>query len=215
MKPRTTWLTLAFVATPLIAGAEPSTAPSAIVERTLRHGARTTRVSLFDNRVAVVSSREEDRVTVRRLTLREPEFAAVLRVIEIAAAERPTVAVHDTHRDPTPGEILLHLGRSGTPERLPYSPLLMPELRTRQLLAALDDVETMVLEAPPWADAIRAWAPAVGDRVRLWDGVDGTVVELLPDGYVMVQRDVTWIRDVVPPNDREQMVVAILEKAAP
>ena len=70
-------------------------------------------------------------------------------------------------------------------------------------------------EAPPWADEIRAWAPAVGDRVRLWDGVDGTVVELLPDGYVMVQRDVTWIRDVVPPNDREQLVVAVLDKAAP
>lgn len=194
---------------------EPPAAPLPVAERMLSHGPRRTRVSLFDNRVAVVAAREGDRVTVRRLTLYEPEYAAVLRVLEIAAAERPSGRTADRFGEAAPGEILLSLHHPGAPERITYSPLAVPDLRTQQLLAALDDVERLVSEAPPWADEVRAWEPAVGDRVRLWDDGLGTVVELLPEGFVMVQRDVTFIREVVPPGGRERMISAVLERAAP
>lgn len=197
------------------AGADPSTAPLPIAERVLTHGPRRTRVSLFDNRVAVVSAREGDRVTVRRLTLYETEFVAILRVIEIAARERSPRRPPDRGPSTAHGEILLHLDRHGTPERIPYSPLAMPDLRTQQLLAALDDVERLVTDAPLWADEIRSWEPAMGDRVRLWDGELGTVVELLPEGFIMIQREVTSIRDAVPPGDRERLVFEIVERAAP
>jgi hypothetical protein len=75
----------------------------------------------------------------------------------------------------------------------------------------VDDLELQVLEANPSADEIRSWEPHKGDRVELMNGAFATVVEVWPDGLLMLEHDLTYVREAVTPDVRDQVILRVMD----
>jgi hypothetical protein len=187
-------------------------APNPVVERLRTVSGHSTRVSLFDNRVAVVAARDsQDPPTIRRLRLSQTVYAAWLEILEQAYANvEPQIKSTTRSRDSS-CRVVLYVGR-GAPRIIDISPAGGVDLATGQVMDVLDAIEREVTSAPPWADQIRAWEPRIGDRVRLAAGPLATVIELPGDDVVIIEHDSTHVREVIPADVRERVVIEILER---
>lgn len=187
-------------------------APSPVVERLLTVSGRSTRVSLFDNRIAVVATRDSHGPpTIRRLRLSQTVYSAWREILEQAYAEvEPQVKSTTRSRDSS-CRVVLYVGR-GAPRIIDVPPAGGVDLATGQVMDVLDAIEREVTSAPPWADQIRAWEPRIGDRIRLALGPLATVVELPGEDVVIVEHDSTHVREIIPAEARERVVVEILER---
>lgn len=180
--------------------APPAAAPDVVVERIVELPGSTTRLSLFDNRIAVVSRREGSSHVLRRRLLTPAEHhgyrVALTRetplvVEEDVAAPRPG--------DPTRGVLRLGPDQSGT-RPVTYSVLAVQPLPLARLLRTLDGLEAAVLATPPAQVELASWRPHVGDRLELAGGTRGTVVRITDVGALVVEHDRTHIREVIPPG---------------
>lgn len=187
-------------------------APVPVVERTVTRGELATRVSLFSNKVVVVSTRYGDeQVFARHITLPDDQYMVYLATFESDAQlidERPiTSQVSTSHAEVA---VTLHAGLD-RPRSLTFSPMSGVKLPLARIMAALDDLEHLVFEASPSAEAMRTWEPQRGDRVELLTGSYATVVEVWEDGLLFLEHDHTYVREAVPPDARDRVILRVLD----
>lgn len=186
--------------------------PVPVIERTVARGDISTRVSVFSNRVVVIAMRQDgDLNFTQRMTLPEEQYMVYLATFQTNAEEldeRPIVSRVDT----ADAEVVLtlHVGPEA-PRMIRFSPLSGMKLPLARIMGALDDLQAQVLEASPSAEAMDGWEPQKGDRVELLNGSLATVVEVWADGLVILVHDRTYIRESVPPDARDQVILRVME----
>lgn len=179
-------------------------APMVVVERFVTTPTQFIRLTLFDNRIAVVSQRHGDRVVVRRRLLEPVEFEVyrTQAVAETAAVDERELVRSLGTEPPIRAELHLGPGSGATPRQLAYSPMLLHDLPLERLQALLDDLEAQVLATPPSQVELADWQPRVGDRVELANGHGATVIRIEDGGVVVLEHDITHIQEIVPPAGR-------------
>ena len=187
-------------------------APVPVVERTVTQGEVETRVSLFSNRVVVVTmNRANEQDFIRRITIPENQYMVYLGTFLTAAEELDKQPVA-SQVDSSMAEVMLslHVGPD-SPRLIRFSPMSIVELPLGRIQGALDDLQRQVLEASPSAEAMRTWEPAAGDRVELLNGITATVIEVWEEGLLILEHDLTYVRESVPPDMRDQVILRVLE----
>jgi len=187
-------------------------APVPVVERTVTQGEVATRVSLFSNRALVVTVRRGDEQDfMRRITLPENQYMVYLGSLITAAEELDKQPV-SSQVDTSEAEVAITLSVGpDAPRLIRFSPMSIVKLPLARIQGALDDLQLQVLEASPSAEAMRIWEPAKGDRVELMNGITATVVEVWEEGLLILEHDLTYIRESVAPDVRDQVILRVLE----
>ena len=187
-------------------------APVPVVERTVTQGDVATRVSLFSNRVLVVTVRRGDEQDfMRRITLPDNEYMVYLGSFQTAAEELDQQPISsEVNTSQAEVVITLHIGPDA-PRLIRFSPMSIVKLPLGRIQGALDDLQLRVLEASPSAEAMRTWEPAKGDRVELMNGITATVVEVWEEGLLILEHDLTYVRESVPPEVRDQVILRVVE----
>jgi hypothetical protein len=188
-----------------------SAVPDPLVERTVSIDTRQLRISLFDNRVVVVSARRDGEQTLfRQMTLEEDEFVGYLAAlqrdaIELAERDRRTIS----EATAGVGVITFWIGPK-VPNAISYSSVAVLDLVTARLVATLDDLEGRVIWGDPSAADLEGWVPKRGDRVELRTGTLANVVELRKDGTLVLEHDDTWIIQVIAAGEWHTVVRRVL-----
>ena len=185
--------------------------PSPVVERVVASQERAVRLTLFDNREAVVSVREHGhQVLARRRLLAEPVYVGyVAATTADRAALEKLARSTDVLREGGRGRISIF--RPGAaPLIVRYSTLQAHDLVLGRLVAALDDLEKYVLETNPSFDAMKRWAPRVGDRVKLVNGQTATVIEVKANRVIVLEYDDAPMVEAIAPPQRSLRIVAVL-----
>ncbi len=196
----------------VVAATASGQAPVPVVERTVTQGEVATRVSLFSNRVLVVTVRRGDEQDfMRRITLPDSEYMVYLGSFQTAAEELDQKPVSsEVNTSQAEVVITLHIGPDA-PRLIRFSPMSILKLPLGRIQGALDDLQLRVLEASPSAEAMRTWEPAKGDRVELMNGITATVVEVWEEGLLILEHDLTYVRESVAPDVRDQVILRVLE----
>ena len=190
----------------LVAGPAAAQTPTPVAERIATHLGRTTRVSLFSNRVAVVSIHSEHEDFVRQAILAEGEYMVYLQTLDRLAGEIDDEPVSsDVESRDSHTSLTLHVG-PGAPRTLSYSPLAALDLAAGKVASVMDDIQLRVLATRPGEDAVREWRPEVGDVVTLMHGTAARVVEITEDGTLLLVEDDTEMVFTVAPDDRAAVV---------
>jgi hypothetical protein len=205
------WLTPALVAVLLWAAQVTAQAPLPVVERVVVHLGRTTRVTLFSNHVAVVTIRSDTDDFVRSATLTIDEYMVYLKALEHNAAEIGDDPVtSDVEAVGSTTTLTLHLGPEA-PRTLVFSPLASLDLASGKIISIMDDIQLRVLSTMPGEDAIREWQPEVDDCVELRRGGSACVVAITQDGTVVLRDQATSVMTTVPPADRAEIILRVIE----
>jgi hypothetical protein len=188
-------------------------APTPVVERTLEVGGRQVRTTLFSNGVVVVSARRDgERVFFRQVELPEHDYMGYLTALQRDADE---LAARRTlpHASGTRGcgTVTLHVGPKA-PLSFSYSSLEIHDLTTTRLLGTLDDLEYQVMFREPTGAGIEGWEPEIGDVVQLRSGTRATVVEVQRDQTLVLEHDITHIREIVPVGRRKQVIYEVVDE---
>jgi len=196
----------------VVAATASGQAPVPVVERTVTQGEVATRVSLFSNRVLVVTVRRGDEQDfMRRITLPDNEYMVYLGSFQTAAEELDQQPISsEVNTSQAEVVITLHIGPDA-PRLIRFSPMSIVKLPLGRIQGALDDLQLRVLEASPSAEAMRTWEPAKGDRVELMNGITATVVEVWEEGLLILEHDLTYVRESVAPDVRDQVILRVLE----
>lgn len=196
----------------LTAWAQAEHPPDVVVERFLRNSGQTTRTTLFDNGMAVVSTRVAGkRVFFRQLKLERPEYLGyVATITEVATAARSLG--EDEFR--VPGFLgTIHLGRPvGVERTIVYSPMATPDLATSRLIAAVDDLEARISAVSESAERLRTWQPEQGDRVELFTGATAVVDDVIPGGIVVLMEEDSGLISHVAEEKLADVVRAVLDE---
>jgi hypothetical protein len=187
-------------------------APIPVVERTVTQGEVATRVSLFSNRVVVVTMRRGGvQDFVRRITIPENQYMVYLGTFQTAAEELDKQPVTSQVATSEAEVIIsLHVGPDA-PRLIRFSPMSIVKLPLGRIQGALDDLQLQVLEASPSTEALRTWKPEKGDRVEMMNGTTATVIEVWEEGLLILEHDLTYIREAVPPDTRDQVILRVVE----
>jgi len=189
-------------------------APIPVVERLVRLPDGTTRLTLFNNRVAVVSLRpERGEPMLRKRTLTMGEYMGYLEALSQVAGELRKLGP-DLNRlagREADATVTLNVG-AGERLEIRYSTLQVPRLVVGRLEGILDDLQQFVLDTPPAFDEVRAWQPRRGDRVRMVDGQTARVQEVLDDGALVLEMEDVGILELVGPSNRTDRIAAVLER---
>ncbi|HSO22189.1 MAG TPA: hypothetical protein VLT81_04740 [Chondromyces sp.] len=188
-------------------------APVPVAERIVTHGETTTRVSLFSNRMVVVTISERGtQGFLRQISLPDDQFIIYLSILQDAAGElgeRPVSSDVSTSHDAV--ELTLHIGPEA-PRVLRFSPMAVVNLPLSKIIGALNDLEEQVRAASPSAAALDSWEPRRGDRVELMTGGFARVVEVLDEGVLILEHESTYLREVVPVDARDQVVLRVVDR---
>jgi hypothetical protein len=187
-------------------------APLPIVERQLTIRDRHVRMSLFSNGVVVVSGRRDgEQIFFRQVQLEPAELLAY-----VTALEQDAIELSLLDELPTPegsrgvGEVTLHVGPEA-PLKFSYSSMTVYNLATTRLLNTLDDLEQSVIWREPTGAGIEGWEPENGDTVKLRSGGIATVVDVQDDGTLMIEHESTYIKEVVPPGQRKNIIFEVVD----
>jgi hypothetical protein len=202
--------TIRYIAPPEPTEEEPAVLPAAIVDRFTTAGDRVTRVSLFSDRVAVVSVREGDTVVLyRQMRISPEELAGYVGSLQLdASSVRTTVQAEGLAPAASRGVILLYPG-SGPPRRIEYQAMTTVDLATSRLIAVLDELEARVSAVGPYYHELQSWVPQEGDRVALVNGNTAVVDRVHESGTVELLYNEVSIRELVPPD---QLLKVVLRK---
>ncbi len=190
----------------------PTLGPSPVVERLVTMGPRLTRVSLFDNRMAVLSiSGKESEPFFRQLTLSEQEYVVYVTAISgdgaiAVGTEEYLLASWDSK-----AVVRIYLENGGVRE-IVYAPASTVGLPLRRILDALDDIERQLVEISPSFEELRHWQPQTGDLVELYDGQRAKVIDIL-DGTVVLETPGNAI--VVTEEQRPDVIRRLLTRDQP
>lgn len=198
---------------------DPPTIPSPVVERWLTTDGTVTRMSLFDNRVAVVSIRYpgQEEPAVRRLTLDPGEYEVYATAIERQARAVAEAQRHERREVPRSdggqGRILVPL--DATTVEVRYSTMEVLDLPRSRLVSAVDDLERRVLESLPGEESLRGWTPEKDELVELLDGRIARIDEVWKDGTIVLEDVHSLVRETVVPDLRTRVIAKPLGKKAP
>lgn len=194
------------------AAPNPERAPGVVVERVVEFGPLVRRLTVFTNRVAVVSIRErERRVILRQLTLGENEYAAYVVAIARCLEQIPEGGASPAVvEDRGHGVISTTVG-SGPPRRIEYWNLAALDLATGRLVAVLDDIGQRVVTSAPGEEALRGWEPEVGDWVELATGERARVVEVRDGGVIVLDLERSPLLEEIAPEHRAQRIRRVVE----
>jgi len=148
---------------------------------------------------------------IRRITIPDNQYMVYLGTFQTAAKEldkQPVTSQVETSEAEV--MITLHIGPDA-PRLIRFSPMSIVKLPLGRIQGALDDLQLQVLESSPSAEAMRIWEPAKGDRVELMNGTTATVVEVWEEGLLMLEHDLTYVREAVPPDMRDQVILRVVE----
>ena len=186
--------------------------PNVVVERHWFHGDRAVRITLFDNKMAVTTVREQGlQVFLRQLTLADGEYKIYIKAMaEVAdkAGESDRVPVETIDSG---ARVALNLP-GFSPSSFSYSPLQVLDLATARLVAALDDLQKRVTEASPSQEALRLWKPAIGTLVELFTGGTASVTEVRENGVLVMEQTDTGIIMVVPREEWHLVILKVLAR---
>ena len=196
----------------LVAGMAFAQAPAPVAERVVTGRNLATRVTLFTNGVVVVSMRRDGRQDfLRHITLPDDQYMVYLVAFQTNAEELGKEPISsDVSTSTAAVQLTLHVGPEA-PRLLRFSPMAVVSLPLSRIQGALDDLERIVLEANPSSEEIRNWTPRPGDRVQLMTGGFAHVVEVLPEGVVVLEHEDTFIREMVPPGSLDQVVLHVVD----
>lgn len=195
----------------VVATAATTAVPGVVVERRVFGPDRMTRVTLFDNRVAVTSIRENgEQVFFRRTTLATGEYDAYLNSIE-----RDTDTAGAAPQEPGPAgavRVEISVNLPGHEARtFTYNILQVQDLSTSRLIATLDDLQKRVAATPESEEALRGWHPEVGDRVELYGDREAVVSEVRDNGLLVVEDASVGILTVIPPEERSRVIRRVIK----
>jgi len=188
-------------------------APEIILERWQVINDTTTRTTLFDNQVAVVTVREQDvPIFFLKTTLNDGDFSgyAVTAIRDIEALENS-----DRFTAPQDGDlncVLRYMTASGEIRRIRYSPIFVSDLQVSRLLATLDAIETVVRETLPGEELLKSWQPRVGDVVELRSGGLARVNDVREEGFIELEHLDVGIVEFVGPLMRARTILRVVEQ---
>jgi hypothetical protein len=196
----------------LVAGMAFAQAPVPVAERVVTERNLATRVTLFSNGAIVVSMRRDERQDfLRRITLPDDQYMVYLVALQKNAEELGKEPISsDVSTSTATVQLTLHVGPDA-PLLLRFSPMAVVSLPLSRIQGALDDLERIVLEASPSSEEIRNWTPKSGDRVQLMTGGFARVVEVLPEGVVVLEHEDTFIREMVPTDALDRVILHIMD----
>jgi len=185
--------------------------PSPVIERVVSEGERRSRLSLFDNGVAVVAVAEDGReVLFRDVALERAELAAYLMAIardveQVEGSAKPTMGEHLAQG------VIRIFGEDGRAREVRYASGVMLELPFARLVATLDDLEKRVAESPPFEDEVRSWQPQRGDVVELFGGELAEVRDVNPEqGMIWVAYRHGAMVEMIPMSERVRRVLRVV-----
>jgi hypothetical protein len=191
--------------------AQENRVPAPVAERVLEVRGHVSRVTLFDNRLAVVSMRAPGaEPEIHTLRLSEAEYEDWVEILERSMRGAEVEIESSVTAEDAVIRLQVHVGPD-PPYTFEMPPAAGVDRYLRQILDVVDLIERQVLEAPEWYEEVSAWRPRVGDRVRLARGTLGTVIELEEKGVVVVEHDHTAVREVIPADARLTVIVDILD----
>ena len=203
---------LALAVMTLIVATAIAQAPAPVAERVVTERNLATRVTLFTNGVIVVSMRRDGRQDfLRHITLPDDQYMVYLVAFQKNAEELGKEPISsDVSTSTAVVQLTLHIGPEA-PRLLRFSPMAVVSLPLSRIQGALDDLERIVLEANPSTEEIRNWIPRPGDRVQLMTGGFATVIEVLPEGVVVLEHEDTFIREMVSPGTLDRVILHIMD----
>ena len=195
-----------------LAGTAFAQAPVPVSERIVTQKDTATRITLFSNRSVVVTIREkEEQEFLRRITLPDDQYMIYLAAFQSNAEELDEKPIKSKIKTATAAVVLvLHVGPDA-PRILRFSPMATVSLPLSRIMSALDDLQNQVFEASPSFEEIRNWTPKRGDRVQLMNGSFARVLEVWPDGMLVLEHEGTLIREMVTPGSRDRVILHILD----
>ncbi len=196
----------------LVAAAAVAQAPIPVVERVFTEGEVATRVTLFSNRVVVVSITDHGvQGYFKHVTLPPDQYLIYLGILQQAVlelGEKPVTSAVSTPRGRV--ALTLHMGPD-SPRRIEFSPMATVSLPLAQISGAINDLEFLVRESSPSSEALKEWQPRRDDRVELMNGGYARVVEVIDEGLVVLVHEDTYIREIVGPDVRDQVILRVVE----
>ena len=203
---------LALAVITVVAATAFAQAPTPVAERVVTERNLATRVTLFSNGAVVVSMRRDGRQDfLRHITLPDDQYMVYLVAFQTNAEELGKEPISsDVSTSTAAVQLTLHVGPEA-PRLLRFSPMAVVSLPLSRIQGALDDLQRIVLEASPSTEEIRNWTPKSGDRVQLMTGGFAHVVEVLPEGVVVLEHEDTFIREMVPPGSLDQVVLHVVD----
>ena len=196
----------------LVAATVPAQAPIPVVERVFTEGEVATRVTLFSNRVIVVSITENGvQGFFKYITLPPDQYLIYVGILQKAVGElgkKPVTSAVSTPRSNI--ALTLHMGPDA-PRTIDFSPLATVSLPLAQISGAINDLEQLVREASPSSEALKGWVPRRDDRVELINGGYARVAEVLDEGVVVLEHEETYIREIVGPEVRDEVILRVVE----
>ncbi len=187
-------------------------APIPVVERVFTEGEIATRVTLFSNRVVVVSITDNGvQGYFKYLTLPPDQYLIYLGILQRAVlelGEKPVTSAVSTPRSQV--VLTLHMGPD-SPRRIEFSPLATVSLQLSQISGAVNDLEFLVRESSPSSEGLKSWQPRRDDRVELMSGGYARVAEVINEEVVVLVHEDTYIREIVGPDVRDQVILRVVE----
>jgi len=196
----------------LLAATAAAQAPVPVAERIFTQRDQKTRVSVFSNRSVVVSIRRGDEQDfLRRITLPEDQYMVYLGAFQTnteSLEENPVAS--DIGTADSSVVVILHVGPDA-PRLVRFPSMATVSLPLARIMGAFDDLQQQVFDASPSAEEIRTWEPREDDRVQLFNGRYARVAEVWPDGMLVLEHEDTFIREMVAPAYRDQVILHIVE----
>jgi hypothetical protein len=186
--------------------------PLPVVERFIEVGDRMTRLSLFDDRTAVVSIREGDRrVAYHQERLSVNDYRDIIERLTALEGRVQSRNLGDVTLEGTSATIRLSVP-GGSPRLVDYSLARYQDEHTAELVALLDDLQRLVT-TPPLEEApdLLAWNPRVGQRVELRTGTIGVVTQVYPSGLIVIEEEDSELLGYVTPETRTAIIRRLVE----
>jgi len=197
----------------LLAATASAQAPVPVAERVATQRDQKTRVSIFSNRAVVVSIlKGEEQDFFRRITLDDDEYLVYLSALQTDAeglGEDPVSS--DVGAAEYRVQVTLHVGPDA-PRLLRFPSMAAVNLPLSRIMGIFDDLQQQVFDASPSAEEVRIWEPRKGDRVQLFNGSYAVVAEVWDDGMLVLQHEDISIREVVAPDNRDQVILHIVAR---
>jgi hypothetical protein len=205
------WIAITVVSI-LLAASAPAQVPVPIVERTTTQGDVSTRVSVFSDRTVVVTIREGGvQGFVRLMEVPQDSYIVYLTTLQTNASEldeEPISSSVGTSNSMV--ELILYVGPDA-PKTFRFSPMASLSLPLSKIMGAVNDLEQQVRESSPSAFELKSWQPKRGDRVQLMNGTYARVVEVWEDGLVVLEYEETFIREMVPPDRYDDVILHVVD----
>jgi len=197
----------------LVATTAAAQAPVPVAERVVTQRDQKTRVSIFSNRAVVVSILKGDEQDfLRRITLEEDPYLVYLSALQTDAeslGENPVLS--DVGAADYSVRVTLHIGPDA-PRLIRFPSMAVVSLQLARIMGIFDDLQQQVFDASPSAEEVRTWEPREDDRVQLFNGRYARVAEVWDDGTLVLEHEDTYIREVVAPAYRDQVILHIVDR---